>query len=71
MSNLSIDSKQHGYGLGKMKTVDVMASGQIKAGASVLQRKIRKPVAFKISKRVQTMLKRWMRESLMIGTETL
>jgi hypothetical protein len=37
--NLAIDSKLRGCDLVKMKVVDVMASGQIKERASVLQSK--------------------------------
>jgi len=41
--NLAIDSKLRGCDLVKMKVVDVMASGQIKERASVLQSKTQKP----------------------------
>jgi len=47
--NMAIDSKLRGCDLVKMKVVDVMASGQIKERASVLQRKTQKPVRFEIS----------------------
>lgn len=47
--NLAIDSKLRGCDLVKMKVVDVMASGQIKERASVLQSKTQKPVRFEIS----------------------
>lgn len=43
--NLAIDSKLRGFDLVKMKVVDVMASGQIKERASVLQSKRRNPSA--------------------------
>lgn len=41
--NMAIDSKLRGCNLVKMKVVDVMASGQIKERASVLQSKTRNP----------------------------
>lgn len=44
--NMAVDSKLRGCGLAKMKVVDVMASGQIKERASVLQSKTRKPMHF-------------------------
>ena len=48
--NLAIDSKLRGCDLVRMKVIDVMASGQIKERASVLQSKTRKPVRFEIRK---------------------
>ncbi len=47
--NMAIDSKLRGCDLVKMKVIDVMASGQVKERASVLQSKMQKPVRFKIS----------------------
>ncbi len=44
--NLAIDGKLRGCDLVKMKVVDVMASGQIKERAPVLQSKTQKPVRF-------------------------
>ena len=44
--NMAIDSKLRGCDLVKMKVVDVMASGQIKERACVLQTKTQKPVRF-------------------------
>ena len=44
--NLAMDSKLRGCDLVKMKVVDVMATGQIKERASVLQSKTNKPVRF-------------------------
>lgn len=69
--NLAIDSKLRGCDLVKMKVVDVMASGQIKERASVLQSKTQKPVRFEISEGTRASLARWMREPLMIGSEHL
>ena len=46
---MTIDSRLRGYDLVKMKVVDVIASGQIKERASVLQSKTQKPVRFEIS----------------------
>jgi hypothetical protein len=65
--NLAIDSKLRGCDLVKMKVVDVMASGQIKERASVLQSKTQKPVRFEISEGTRASLARWMREPLMVG----
>lgn len=69
--NLAIDSKLRGCDLVKMKVVDIMASGQIKERASVLQSKTQKPVRFEISEGTRASLARWMREPLMIGSEYL
>ena len=69
--NLAIDSKLRGCDLVKMKVVDVMASGQIKERASVLQSKTQKPVRFEISEGTRASLARWMREPLMVGSEYL
>ncbi len=41
--NMAIDSKLRGCDLCRMQVVDVMASGQIKERASVLQSKTKKP----------------------------
>ncbi|GGX60916.1 hypothetical protein GCM10007385_32730 [Tateyamaria omphalii] len=46
---MAIDSELRGCDLVKMKVVDVMASGQIKERASVLQSKTQKPVRFEIT----------------------
>jgi len=46
--NMAIDSKLRGCDLVRMKVVDVMATGQIKERASVLQSKTQKPVRFEI-----------------------
>ena len=69
--NLAIDSKLRGCDLVKMRVVDVMASGQIKERASVLQSKTQKPVRFEISEGTRASLARWMREPLMVGSEYL
>ena len=69
--NLAIDSKLRGCDLVSMKVVDVMASGQIKERASVLQSKTQKPVRFEIMEGTRTSLERWMQDPLMIGSEYL
>ncbi len=69
--NRSIDSKLRGCELVKMKGVDIMASGQIKERASVLQSKTQKPVRFEISEGTRASQARWMREPHMIGSEYL
>lgn len=69
--NLLIDIKLRGCDLVKMKVVDVMASGQIIEGASVLQSKTQKPVRFEISEGTRASVVRWMREPLMVGSEYL
>ncbi|MBB05877.1 MAG: integrase [Pseudooceanicola sp.] len=69
--NFAIDSKLLGCDLVKMKAVDVMASGQIKERASVLQSKTQKPVRFEISEGPRRSLARWMREPIMLGSEYL
>lgn len=48
--NLAIDSKLRGCDLVQMKVVDAMASGQIKARASVMQSKTQKTVRLKFRK---------------------
>ena len=55
--NIAIDSKLRGGDLVKMKVVDVMASGQIKERASVLQSKTQKPVRFEISEGTRASVK--------------
>ena len=67
--NLDIDSKLRGCDLVRMKVVNVMASGQIKARASVLQSKTQKLVRFEISEGTRDTLAKWMNEPLMIGSE--
>ena len=69
--NLAIDSKLRGCDLVRMKVVDVMASGQIKERASVLQSKTQKPVRFEISEGTRASLDRWMQDLLMVGSEYL
>jgi integrase len=69
--NLAIDSKLRGCDLLKMRVVDVMASGQNKERASVLQSKTQKPVRFEIAEGTRASLARWMREPLMVGSEYL
>ncbi len=55
----------------KMKVVDVMASGQIKERASVLQSKTQKPVRFEISEGTRGSVEKWMEDELMVGSEYL
>ena len=69
--NLAIDSKLRGCDLVRMKVVDVMASGQIKARASVLQSKTQKPVRFEISKGTRASVAKWMEVPLMARSEFL
>ena len=64
-------AKLRGCDLVKMKVIDIMASGQIKERASVLQSKTQKPVRFEISEGTRASLARWMREPLMVGSEYL
>ena len=51
--------------------MDVMASGQIKARASVLQSKTQKPVRFEISEGTRASVAKWMENPLMVGSEFL
>ena len=66
---MAIDSKLRGCDLVLMKVVDVMASGQIKERASVLQSKTQKPVRFEISGGTRTSVTKWMEDPLMVGSE--
>lgn len=47
--NVATDSKLRGCDLVRLQVVDVMASGQIKERASVLQSKTQKPARFEIT----------------------
>jgi len=69
--NMAIDSKLRGCDLVRMKVVDVMASGQIKERASVLQSKTQKPVRFEISEGTRASVAKWMEDPLMVGSEYL
>ena len=69
--NMAIDSKLRGCDLMKMKVVDVMAPGQIKERASVLQSKTQKPVRFGISEGTRASVEKWMEDELMVGSEYL
>lgn len=69
--NLAIDSKSRACDLVRMKVADVMAAGQIKGRASVLQSKIQKPVRFEISEGTRASVAKWMDDPLMIGSEFL
>ncbi len=54
-----------------MKVVDVMALGQIKECASVLQSKTQKPVRFEISDGTRVSVEKWMEDELVAGAEYL
>jgi len=69
--DLAIDSKLRGFDLVKMKVVDVMAAGQIKERASVLQSKTQKPVRIEISVGTRASVEKWMENELMIGSAYL
>lgn len=53
------------------EVVNVMASGQIKERASVLQSKTQKPVRFEISEGTRASVDKWMEDELMVGSEYL
>jgi hypothetical protein len=67
--NMAIVNKLRGCDLVRMKVVDVMASGQIKERASVLQSKTQKPVRFEISEGTRSSVAKWMEDLLMAGSE--
>lgn len=69
--NMAIESQLRGCDLVKMKVIDVLASGQVKERASVLQSKTQKPVRFEISEGTRSSLKKWMQDPLMVGSEYL
>ncbi|MEH6648202.1 tyrosine-type recombinase/integrase [Sulfitobacter sp.] len=69
--NIATDRKLSGCDLVRMKVVDVMASGQIKERASVLQSKNQKPVQFEISEGTRASVAKWMKDPLMVGSEYL
>jgi site-specific recombinase XerC len=69
--NLAIDSKLRGCDLVALKVIDVMAAGNIKSRASILQSKTQKPVQFEITEGTRSSLKRWMKDPIMIGSEHL
>ena len=69
--NMAIDSKLRGCDLVRMQVVDVMASGQIKERASVLQSKTQKPLRFEISEGTRASVTKWMEDPLMVGSEYL
>ena len=70
-AQIAIDSKLRGCDLVRMKVVDVMAAGQIKERASVLQSKTQKPVRFELSEGTRASVATWMRDPLMVGSEYL
>lgn len=69
--NMAIDSKLRGCDLVPMKVVNVMASGQVKEWASVLQSKVQKPVRFEVPEGTRASVTRWMEDPLMVGSEFL
>lgn len=69
--NMAIDSKLRGCDLVRMKIADVMASGQVKDRASVLQSKTKNAVRFEIAEGTRTSLIRWMQDPQMAGSEYL
>lgn len=68
---MAIDSKLRGCDLVKVKVIDVMASGQIKERASILQSKTRKPVRSEVSEGTRASVVKWMEDELMVGSELL
>ena len=68
---MATDSKLRGCDLVRMQVVDVVASGQIKERASVLQSKTQKPVRFEISEGTRASVAKWMEDPLMVGSEYL
>ena len=69
--NMAIDSKLRGCDLVRMEVADVMASGQIKERAPVMQSKTKKPVRFEISEGTRTSVAKWMEDPIMVGSELL
>lgn len=65
---MAIDSKLRDCDLVEMKVVDVMASGQIKERASVLQSETQKPVRFAISEGTRAAFGNWMQNELIVGS---
>lgn len=68
---MAIDIKLRGCHLVKLKVVDVMASGQIKGQASMLQNKTQKPIRFEISEGTHASVKERVEDELMVGSEYL
>jgi site-specific recombinase XerC len=58
--DLSIDSKLRGCDLVKLKIGDLVAGGQIKSRAMIVQQKTGKPVQFEIMEPVRSSLKIWL-----------
>ncbi len=69
--NMAIDSKLRGCDLVQMKVADVMASGQIKERASIIQSKTKKPVRFEISEGTRASVAKSMEDPLMVGSKHL
>lgn len=69
--NMAIDSKLRGCDLVRMKIADVMASGQVKERASVLQSKTKNAVRFEITEGTRTSLISWMQDPQMAGSDYL
>ncbi len=69
--NMAIDIKLCGCDLCRMQVVEVLASGQIKERASVLQSKTQKSLRFEISEGTRASVAKWMEDPLMVGSEFL
>lgn len=55
----------------KVKVVDVIATGQIKERASVLQSKTQKSVRFEVSLRIRASVEKRIEDELMVGSQYL
>ena len=66
--NMAIESKLWGFDLCRIQIVNVMASGQIKERASVLQSRTQKPVRFELSEGTRASVAKWMEDPLMVGS---
>ena len=69
--NMAIDSALRGCDLLRMTVDDMMASGQIKERAHVLQSNPKKPVRFEIPPKRPVWVAKWMDDPLMIRFEYL
>ena len=69
--NMAIDSALRGCDLLRMTVDDMMASGQIKERAHVLQSNPKKPVRFEIPPGRRVWVAKWMDDPLMVGSEHL
>ena len=69
--NMAIEIQLRGCDLCRMQVVDVMASGQIKERASVLQSKTQRRVRFEISDGTIASVAKWLEDPLMVGSQFL